>query len=37
MPYSGGLYEQPADEIEKILMIMGIMNKMISEKQSEKS
>lgn len=32
LPYSGGYYEQPADEMEKIREILSVVNRIIDEK-----
>ena len=36
LPYSGGFHEQPADELEWILKIIGFVNKAIDEKPKDK-
>jgi hypothetical protein len=36
LPYSGGLYEQPADLIESIMEIIGVMNNAIYNNKDDK-
>lgn len=36
LPYSGGFYEQPADELEDILAIISAVNTRLMEKSEKK-
>ncbi|WP_164730882.1 hypothetical protein [Anoxybacter fermentans] len=35
LPYSGGFYDQPAPDLERILLIIRYLNEAIEKKQKE--